>query len=204
MSKRLIPTFILAAINHVISQETWALEIINKHLGKVLQLNLPMGGFTLAIRPGGFSNSENESEAQVTLDVAQDAIGAFVAHGKVAASKHVRIAGDVDLAHDLSTLASNLRWEAEEDLSKWIGDAAAHRVGLETRKFLAAGKKARLDLQGGIRDYLVHEKRTLIETPEFDLFKKDIRELRDAVERSEKRIERLIRALDISNKTSGA
>ena len=204
MSKRLIPTFILAAINHVISQETWALDIVEKQLGKVVAINLPIGEFALIIRPGGFANLDQDLEAQVSLDVAQDALGAFISNGKMAAAKHVRIAGDVDLAHDLSKLASNLRWEAEEDLSKWIGDAAAHRVSLEFKKLLANGQKARVDLQGGIRDYLVHEKRTLIETQEFNTFKKDVRELRDAVERSEKRLERLIRTLDSLNKTSGA
>lgn len=188
------PSFVLAIINHLIAQEEWAGKLLDKHLGKVVKLKLPIGEFALQVRPGGFMNAHlrEQTPIQVQLEIAKEAVTAALSGGKSAAAKHVKISGDVDFAHDLSSLASNLRWEAEENLAKWIGDAPAHRIGIEARKFANSGKKAILDLQGGLRDYFVHEKETLITTEALEEFKKDLRELRDGVDRAEKRVERLI------------
>jgi ubiquinone biosynthesis protein UbiJ len=187
------PTFVIAIINHLIAGEDWAGKLLDKHLGKVLMLKLPFGSFALQVRPGGLANAylEPDTPIQVQLDVAKEAITAALSGGKAAATKHVKISGDVDFAHDLSTLANNLKWEAEEDLAKWVGDAPAHRINLEAKKFISAGKQAVIDLKGGVRDYLVHEKDALIEISELESFKKELRDLRDGVERAEKRIERL-------------
>ena len=205
MATRSIPNLVLSTLNHLVGQEKWAQDLLSKHVGKSVLLILPLGEFGLLIRPGGFSNLiDGEMKPQVTLEIAQEAIFEALSGGKSAAAKHIRISGDVDLAHDLSNLASNLRWEAEEDLSKWVGDAAAHRIVLESKKTVEASKRAFTDLQGGIRDYLVHEKRAIIEIKEFETFKKELRVLRDDVERAEKRIERLMKELNRNMDNSGA
>lgn len=198
MAQRQLPSFVLGAINHLIKQEAWAEKIIEKHLGKTVNITMSLGEFMMLIRPGGFANAPEDlnQEPKVSLQIANEAIFEALSGGKAGAAKHIKIAGDVDLAHDLSTLAGNLRWEAEEDLAKWIGDAPAHRIGVETKKIVTAGKKAVVDLKGGVRDYLVHEKRAIIPVPEFESFKKEIRDLRDGVERAEKRIERLIKSFE--------
>lgn len=205
MANLQIPTIVLAAINHLIAQEEWAQKIIQKHVGKVVSLQLPFGKFLLVIRPGGFSNasSDEQAEPKVSLDVAREAIFEFLSAGKSGAAKYVRISGDVDLAHDLSKLASNLRWEAEEDLAKWIGDAPAHRVGIEAKKAFEATKQASRDLRGGVRDYLVHEKKAIVDVKEFDVFKNEVRQLRDAVDRNEKRIERILKIIKQEDLSSG-
>lgn len=206
MARHSIPTFVLAAINHLIAQESWAQKIIEKHVGKSISIELPLGQFAVIIVPAGFSNAalEEEISPNVSLEVAGQAAVEFLSGGKSAAAKYVRISGDVDLAQDLSNLASNLRWEAEEDLAKFIGDAPAHRVGIEAKKALDAGKRASKDLRGGIRDYLVHEKKAVLDVSEFEIFKSEVRQLRDAVDRSEKRIERILKSLNQQNSSSGA
>ena len=52
----------------------------------------------------------------------------------------LKIEGDVQLAADVGWLAENLRWDAEEDLSRLIGDAPAHALAEGGRR-LAAGLK---------------------------------------------------------------
>ena len=52
----------------------------------------------------------------------------------------VKIEGDVQLAAEIGWLAENLRWDAEEDLSRLIGDAPAHALADGGRR-LAAGLK---------------------------------------------------------------
>ena len=71
---------------------------------------------------------QSPSEPNVTLTIGTDVFNAYIAGGKDAAVKHVKVSGDVDLAQVVSTLAGQLRWEAEEDLSKLVGDPMAHRI----------------------------------------------------------------------------
>jgi ubiquinone biosynthesis protein UbiJ len=53
----------------------------------------------------------------------------------------LKIEGDVQLAADLGWLAENLRWDAEEDLSRLIGDAPAHAVADVGRRLLTGLKQ---------------------------------------------------------------
>ena len=40
----------------------------------------------------------------------------------------LRIEGDVQLAADINWLVDHVRWDVEEDVSRFIGDAAAHHL----------------------------------------------------------------------------
>src|SRR5574337_985981 len=50
----------------------------------------------------------------------------------------VRIEGDVQLATEVSWLVDHLRWDAEEDLSRLVGDAPAHALAEAARGIAAA------------------------------------------------------------------
>jgi ubiquinone biosynthesis protein UbiJ len=50
----------------------------------------------------------------------------------------VQIAGDVQLAADVSWLAEHLRWDIEEDLSRVLGDAPAHGLVQAAQTFASA------------------------------------------------------------------
>ncbi len=46
----------------------------------------------------------------------------------------VRIEGDVQLAAEINWLIDHVRWDAEEDLARLVGDAAAHTLAEAARK----------------------------------------------------------------------
>lgn len=48
-----------------------------------------------------------------------------------------RIEGDVQLAAEINWLTAHVRWDAEEDLSRFVGDAAAHRIASTGSQALA-------------------------------------------------------------------
>jgi ubiquinone biosynthesis protein UbiJ len=48
----------------------------------------------------------------------------------------VRIEGDVQLAAEINWLIDHVRWDAEEDLARLVGDAAAHTLAQAARKAL--------------------------------------------------------------------
>lgn len=197
------------ALNHLIRQEPWAHRLLMQHDGKVLLLDLPVGEVMLQVMGGYFSTPQLVSGAgstepndqqtiiqpSVTFSVSQDAVWAYLSGGKTAALRHIKIAGDVDLASDINRLASDLRWEVEEDLSKLFGDTVATKMTQSSKSLLESGKAAIQDLKTGIQSYLVNEKHILVDQVAFVEFKSELRVLRDDVERTEKRIERLMQHL---------
>jgi ubiquinone biosynthesis protein UbiJ len=101
------------------------------------------------------------------------------------------VAGDERLAAAVMTLLRHLRWDAEEDLSKLLGDVAAHRLVGLARGLAAWQADAARRLAGTLADYAVEEKRLLVSKADFETFASDVSRLRDAVERLEKRARRL-------------
>lgn len=201
-------------LNHLIMQEAWAHRLLGLQEGKVLLLQLPVGEVMLQINGGYFSSyqlSSNETaidpqdnqtiiQPSVTFTVSQEAVWGYLSGGKTAALKHVKIAGDVDFASDLNRLATDLHWEVEEDLSKLFGDAVATKITKRSKTMISQGQAAIADLQTGIKGYLVNEKNILVDQATFVALKSELRVLRDDVERSEKRIERLMQHLQNKNK----
>ncbi len=186
---------ILKALNHLLAQESWASQLLRKHIGKTIQLVLPMKSATLVINDQSHFSLVDPSfsgEANVTLTIGSEFFRAYVAGGKEVASQHVKVSGDVDLAHAMGKLASQLRWDVEEDLSKFFGDAIAHRIIESGKKIKDASKAASKDLRESVLEYLVHERPTLVVGEEFNQYKEDVRRLRDDVDRIEKRFERLL------------
>jgi ubiquinone biosynthesis protein UbiJ len=201
-------------LNHLIMQEVWAHRLLSQHEGKVLLLQLPVGEVMLQINEGYFSSYQLSSsgaaidsqdnqtliQPSVTFTVSQEAVWGYLSGGKTAALKHVKIAGDVDFASDLNRLATDLHWEVEEDLSKLFGDAVATKITKRSKTMITQGQAAIADLQTGIKGYLVNEKNILVDQAIFVELKSELRVLRDDVERSEKRIERLMQHLQNKNK----
>jgi ubiquinone biosynthesis protein UbiJ len=192
MAQFSVPALILKSINHVIEQEKWAHDLLLSREGQIVAISLPVGNLQLMIQNGLLANtSDNTGIAAVSLEISQEAIWAFLREGKSGAMKFVRISGDVDFAADLNRLAADLKWEAEEDLAKLIGDAPSRRILLESKKLFQQASLAVDDFKLGLRDYLVNEKNTLLGAQQFNEFKSEIRLLRDQLDRTEKKIIKL-------------
>jgi ubiquinone biosynthesis protein UbiJ len=103
----------------------------------------------------------------------------------------ISFSGDAELAGALQFLFRNLRWEYEEDLSRVVGDVAAHRIASTGRAFTAWQKDAAERLGQNFAEYLTEEANVLAPPAAVSGFARAVDDLRDAVERLEKRIERL-------------
>ena len=189
MATLFIPLIVLRAINHLIEQEKWARDLLHRHDHKIVAVELPFGSFRLLIQNGLLKDAKQEDiESSVSLEISQEAFWAFVKDGKGAAMKFVRISGDVDLAADLNRLFAELRWEAEEDLSKLIGDAPSRRIIVESKKVFTHANNAVEDLKSEVRDFFVNERNILLGANQFNDFKSEIRLLRDQLDRAEKKL----------------
>ena len=105
--------------------------------------------------------------------------------------------GDVDLTGDAATaqrfqkLLDLAQPDIEEELSRVIGDVAAHRIAEIARGVGKWARDARSTMGGNIREYLQEESRDVPTRYEVDRFTKQVGTLRDDVERIAARLNRL-------------
>jgi ubiquinone biosynthesis protein UbiJ len=133
-----------------------------------------------------------EALPAVTIRLTHLTVLQVMAGGEEAWRK-AEISGDTDFAAVISQVASNLRWDVEEDLSRVVGDIAAHRMAQAGRTAAAWPKKAARSMAENAAEYLTEEKAVLVTQLQAAEFMREVDELRDAVERLDKRIERLSR-----------
>ena len=192
-------------INHVLAGEPWASAELAKHAGKAIALEMPFGRFAVQITSSGLLEAVRHADSTeisdgdavppirtaLVLTISSQALSTLLTSSgpiRENAFKSVTIAGDADLAQLLGRLAGQLRWEYEEDLSKIIGDAPAHFAVAQGKKIASAGKAAGRDLLENAVEYLSEEKKVLLNQRDFAIHKNQLMELRDSVERLDKRI----------------
>ena len=108
-----------------------------------------------------------------------------------AAFREIEMQGDMELAQEVSFLVRNLTWDAEEDLARVVGDNAAHRIAATARAFIGWSADAGLRVAQGAAEYWTEEAPLVATRVKVGTFVNAVAELRDAVERLEKRIEKL-------------
>ena len=105
--------------------------------------------------------------------------------------------GDVDLTGDAATaqrfqkLLDLAQPDIEEEMSRVIGDVAAHRIAEIARGVGNWAREARSTMGGNIREYLQEESRDVPTRYEVDRFTQQVGTLRDDVERVAARLDRL-------------
>ena len=184
---------ICRAINHVLSSEPWATGELSKHSGKSILLKLPFGELCCEIAPTGLLHVLKAAETpSLTLEVSAKALSDLAGSSgglREQAFKAVKITGDADLAQLIGRLAGQLRWEYEEDLAQLVGDAPAHFAVKQGKKFVSATRAAASDLLDNVIEYVSEEKKVLLNQRDFRIRKTELNDLRDSVDRMEKRIQ---------------
>jgi ubiquinone biosynthesis accessory factor UbiJ len=179
-------------INHVLAAETWALSELEKHSGKTMLLKLPLGDLGFEISATGFLKGLQEAnQPSLTLEVSTKVLSDLASSSgnlRKKAFKAVKITGDADLAQLLGRLAGQLRWEYEEDLARLIGDAPAHFAVRQGKKLLSSSKSAAADLLDNVVEYVSEERKVLLNKRDFMTYKSALNDLRESVDRIEKRI----------------
>ena len=182
-------------INHVLSSEPWASAVLVKHAGKTILLQLPLGNLCFEISSAGLLNALKEADKpSLTLEVSSKALGELASSSgslREQAFKAVKLTGDADLAQLIGRLAGQLRWEYEEDLSRLVGDAPAHFAVRQGKKFVSASRSAVSDLLDNVVEYVSEERKVLLNKRDFVAHKSELNDLRESVDRIEKRIQLL-------------
>jgi ubiquinone biosynthesis protein UbiJ len=116
-------------LNHVLMQEPQAQERLKRQKGKPVKVQWGEIHLTLAATPAGLLERPAADVApELTVTLTQTSPFAL-AQSVIAGEKPgVDIQGDVQLAAEVAWLVDNVRWDVEEDLSRFLGDAAAHTL----------------------------------------------------------------------------
>jgi len=176
-----------AALNHMLAREPWARAALAPFAGRSARLQAAPFSVQLAIvADGGFSADAGPPTVTIGVDAA--ALPRVLLEPK-AALRNVRLEGDAEFAQALSNVLQKLRPEPEEELARFVGDAAAVRVVALLRAALAGAREAGGRLAVQAADYLVAENPMLVSRQEMEAFAADVARLRDDVERLAKRID---------------
>ena len=182
-------------INHVLSGEPWACAELAKHVGKTVLIQLPFGRLCFEIDASGLLGGLKELESpSLVLEVSTKALSDLAGSSgnlREQAFKAVKITGDADLAQLIGRLAAQLRWEYEEDLAHLIGDAPAHFAVRQGKKIVSATQSAASDLLDNLVEYVSEERKVLLNKRDFMARKSELNDLRDSVDRLEKRIQHI-------------
>lgn len=105
----------------------------------------------------------------------------------------VHIHGDAEIAQTFSELLKQARPDLEEELSRVIGDVAAHQVGNAARSALGFARRAVDTFAQNVSEYLQEEGRDAPSRTEADEFIAGVDKLRDDVDRLDARLSLLER-----------
>ncbi|MEO6022571.1 MAG: sterol-binding protein [Burkholderiales bacterium] len=180
-----------ATINHLLQAAPWALERLAPHAGKTVHVACGLINLRFSVEASGeVRAATSEASEDLTLMLPTPLLLRALAQGRTALNE-AQMTGDTSFAQALAYVAQHLEWDYEEDLSKVVGDIAAHRIGATARGAVAWGQKSVDSLQIMLRDYLTEERPVLAKPREVAEFITSVDELRDAAARLEKRIELL-------------
>jgi len=177
-------------LNRLLASEAWARARLAPFAGETVELRAPpLPALRLHILAGG-SVEAGGTEPDLAMTLKPELLVAL-ARGEEHALRSVDVQGDAKLAAEVLVLARHLRWDVEEDLSRVVGDVAAHRLADAGRAFAAWNLDAAQRLAAAIADYVTEEKQILARRVHLDALGESVARLRDAIARLDKRVERL-------------
>ena len=180
----------IAVLNRMLVREQWARDKLAPFAGRSARFDAAPFTLTLQVADGGVFAATNPSEPAVIIVVALSSLPLAMLDPK-AAMKDVRLSGDAEFAQALAFVLQNLRPEPEEELSRFVGDAAAQRLVGFMRASASQWKQAADNMLDSTVHYVVTENPMVVGRDDLEVFNQDVNRLRDAVARAEKRIDRL-------------
>ncbi len=184
--------------NRLLAMDEQALERCAALQGRIIALELTDLQQTLYFHPGtwglriSLQAPPREPDARIR--------GRLVGLGSLALDddrisgsmqNRIEISGDARVAQRFQKLLTELDIDWEEQLSQWIGDGPAFRVGQALRGMQGQLRRHLEALQLDGSEYLREEARLTPTRPEFEQFRAGVTELRHDAERLQRLFDRL-------------
>jgi ubiquinone biosynthesis protein UbiJ len=182
-------------INHLVGLDPQARQRLSVWHGRVIAIALRGTGLTLYFIPdhAGRLQLLGRYEGEPDCVIEGSPLDLMRASDKTQGTAqlfagHVRIHGDTELAHRFSEVLGGLDIDWEEQLSRYVGDIAAHELAGLARRVREHGGQTLTRLQSDLAEYLTEEARLLPAPDELERWIRGVEEARDSVERLAARI----------------
>lgn len=189
------------ALNRNIGESTPARELSKQLEGKVVAIRVRDTGLAMAFV---FADELLELRADTGADPDVVISGSLVTLARLASPMSeadssaaarrggLDISGDAFAAQAFQKLLKFARPDPEEELSRIVGDTAAHHAGQLARNVRDWAVESRATMGANLREYLQEESGQAPSRYEFERFGRSVDALRDDVARLEARINRLL------------
>lgn len=178
---------LLQAFNHLLAAAPWARGKLAPFAGR--RARLVLGPLPLEFRIAPDGSFESLGTGEPSVEIALPATAPFALfEGRESLMRGAQITGAADFAEALGFVLRNLEWDAEEDLSRVVGDIAAHRLAKTLRDIAGAQAEAARRLAGNVEEYLRYERPAGIGRAEMTAFAAEIDVLRRDIDAPEQRL----------------
>lgn len=178
----------LATLNHLLEGANWARSRLVPFAGRRARFDMPPFAFGFEIAPNGeVIPNPDPDVTDVIIRLPADA-PFQLPHGLDKVMAQASVEGNAEFATELSFVFRNLRWDAEEDLSKLVGDIAARRIVQGANRFIGWQKQATTNLTENVVEYLTIENPLLVPRDELIALRDAIDQLDADLNRAEKRL----------------
>jgi ubiquinone biosynthesis accessory factor UbiJ len=189
----LLPRPATRAINHVLRSAPLALERLRKHAGRTVAFRIGPGTLAFTVQTTGevvaaLPGAARDLEVRISPFLVPR-----LAAREEAAFRDIEMQGDMELAQEVSFLFRHLTWDVEEDLARIAGDIAAHRIVAAARGAASWTREAAARGTQGLAEYWTEESPLIASRVKVEGFLREVALLREAIDRLDKRIERLAR-----------
>ncbi|MBC7202097.1 MAG: SCP2 sterol-binding domain-containing protein [Pusillimonas sp.] len=190
----LAPTRVFAKVlNGLLGREQWAADCLARHEAKTIRFYIGTQSLCLTIVEGGLVEvASRDAQPHITLTLTTHQLGQVlqaVRQGNTNDVAHfLHVEGDAGLATVVAELARTLRWDPEEDLARFVGDAAAVRIGSCFRAFLTGVQRSSKRFAGNMAEYLVEERDVLLGRRAHEAWSLQLRDLHVWLDRLDEKV----------------
>ena len=179
------------ALNHLFTQNHWALQRLARFAGKTARFNIAPFSFAYTILDdGSLRSADGAVDADTVCVIAPSLLPRLLLHDEKAHTK-IHSEGNAELLTEIFFLSRNLRWDIAEDLSSLTGDIAAERIVQTVQSAQQQLHDAAVNLSQAAAEYWTEEQPLLPKARQASEFMQQVDTLRDDVARLEQRIEHL-------------
>lgn len=180
---------LLIALNHLLRQEPWARQRLRPFAGRGVRISLPpLVNFDLTVAEDGAFHGGPLTAPDVQIRLPEHAPLRFLGRPQEALAA-ARLEGAADFAEALGFVFRNLRWDAEEDLARFVGDIPARRLAGLGQTLLRWQGQAVARLAANVGEFVIQEQPGL-------LHRRDMQRQQDGVAQVASRTEALAARLD--------
>ncbi len=186
------PAYVLMKIfRRVLADYPLAREQLAAHQGKTIAIRVgPLNAAFRISASGDMELAGDGAAADLSFTIPLSLLPRL-ARKDESAWHEVQFQGDSELASTFSTIARNVEWDIEEDLSRVVGDIAAHRLVSGAKSFFNWQADARQRWTENVAEYLAEEKRSFIVQGDLEHLTRANETLRDDIARLDARLARV-------------